>query len=183
MSHIKIEISKLKDARGRRVVGYRATLADLQADGETPQDATAKLQTIIQARATYDRHEDRSIVFGEYCAHVWRGFYGIDSRLFHPNGSVSSNSHTGDIEKAEREVRLHIAQLCYPASNAADVIKAVGTQVEFDADLREFAFWSEFQDRFKTATARGMDSNEPHSYALRNPARPELWKEEPANAA
>src|SRR5216683_7195416 len=98
MPHIEIEIQKLKDVRGRRILGYRASLQDLQADGETPQDATAKLETIVQARATCDRHEDRSIVFGEYCAHVWRGFYGIDSRLFHPDGHVSSHSHTGDIE-------------------------------------------------------------------------------------
>ena len=36
---IKIEVTKLKDIRGRRIVGYRASFADLQADGDTPQDA------------------------------------------------------------------------------------------------------------------------------------------------
>lgn len=178
MPRIEIQVSKLKNIRGRRILGYRATFADLSADADTPQHAAAKLEAILQARATCDRHEDRSIVFGEYCAHIWRGFYGINSRLFHPAGHVSSQSHTGDIEKAEREVRLHIAQLCYPAANASDVIKAVGTQIEFDADLCEFVSWCEFQDRYKIATARGMNADEAHSYALRNPARPELWKDD-----
>ena len=182
MAHIDVEVSKLKDMRGRRITGYRASFADLSADAPTPQEAITKLEAIMRARATCDRHEDRSIIFGEYCAHIWRGFYGIDSRLFLPEGRVSSQSHTGDIEEAEREVRLHIAQLCYPASNAIDVIKAVGTQVEFDADLREFTSWCEFQDRYKIATARGMNANDAHSYALRNPARPELWKEDTVTA-
>ena len=176
--NIKVNVSKLKDVRGRRILGYRASLADLYADGQTPQEATEKLSAIVHARSTCDRHEDRSIVFGEYCAHIWRGFYGIDSRLFHPDGHVSSHSHTGDIYKAERSVRLHIAQLCYPASNASDVIKAIGTESEYDTDIREFTSWCEFQDRYKIATARGMNANDAHSYALRNPARPELWKEE-----
>jgi hypothetical protein len=178
MAHLNFDVQKLKDVRGRRITGYRASFADLYADASTPQDAAAKLKDLVQARATCDRHEDRSIVFGEYCAHIWRGFYGIDSRLFYPDGHVSSNSHTGDIEKAERDVRSHIAQLCYPASNASDVIKAIGTQVEYDADMRDFTSWCEFQDRYKVATARGMSSNDAHSFALRNPARSELWKEE-----
>jgi hypothetical protein len=178
MAHLNFDVQKLKDVRGRRITGYRASFADLYADADTPQDAAAKLKDLLQVRARCDRHEDRSIVFGEYCAHIWRGFYGIDSRLFYPDGQVSSNSHTGDIEKAERDVRLHIAQLCYPASNAFDVIKAIGTQVEYDADMREFTSWCEFQDRYKIATARGMNSNDAHSFALRNPARVELWKEE-----
>lgn len=185
MPHINVTISKLKDVRGRRITGYRAALADLYADADTPQEATAKLDAIVRARATCDRHEDRSVVFGEHCAHIWRGFYGIDSRLFHPDGHVSSCSHTGDIDKAERDVRLHIAQLCYPASNAADVIRLIdGDQHALDADIREFTSWCEFQDRYKIATARGMNSNDAHSYALRNPARPKLWREEEtANAA
>lgn len=180
MAHIEIEITKLKDVRGRRILGYRASLADLYVDGDTPQAATEKLQSIVTTRATCDRHEDRSIVFGEYCAHVWRGFYGIDSRLFHPDGRISSHSHSGNIDKAEREVRLHIAQLAYPASNAGDVIICVDTQHEYDIDLNEFTSWCGFQNRYKIATARGMNANDAHSYALRNPARPELWKHEDA---
>jgi hypothetical protein len=182
MAHITIEVRKLKDVRGRRILGYRAELADLYADADTPQEATAKLESIIRARATCDRHEDVSIIFGEYCAHIWRGFYGIDSRLFHPDGHVSSQSHTGDIEQAERAVRLHIAQLAHPAANAGDVIKCVSTQIEYAADIREFTSWCEFQDRYKVATARGMNANDAHSYALRNPARPELWQDVQQNA-
>jgi hypothetical protein len=178
MAHLNFDVQKLKDVRGRRITGYRASFAGLYADADTHQDAAAKLKDLLQARATCDRHEDRSIVFGEYCAHIWRGFYGIDSRLFYPDGHVSSHSHTCDIDKAEREVRLHIAQLCYPASNASDVILMIETTREYEIDLREFASWCEFQDRYKVATARGMNSNDAHSFALRNPARVELWKEE-----
>lgn len=181
--HIDITVSKLKDVRGRRIVGYRASLADLYADAPTPQEAVSKLQAIVTARATCDRHEDVSIVFGDYRAQLWRGFYGINSRLFHPDGHVSSQSHTGDIETAERAVRLHIAQLCYPASNAGEVIKPIGTEQEHRADVREFTSWCEFQDRYKIAIARGLNSNDAHSYALRNPARPELWQNEPALVA
>ena len=171
MAHIEVEVSKLKNIKGR-IVGYRASLADVYVDGATATEAIANLQGALTSRCTINRIEEVSIQHGEYVAHVWRGFNGIESRLYHPDGHVSMQSHTGDIETAENGVRLHIAQLCWPASNAAEVIAR-----DDDRGHREFKGWVEFQERYSIAKARGMNSNDAHSFAGRNPSRPELWRE------
>lgn len=45
---MKPTISQLRDIRGRRVTGYLATFGELAADGGSPQEASAHLDTLVQ---------------------------------------------------------------------------------------------------------------------------------------
>lgn len=72
-----------------------------------------------------------------------------------------------------REVLSHLAQIAWVESDGQ-------TPPAFLTDrdsLSDYRTWTEFQLRYADARRRGMDDHDAHSYAGRNPGRPELWRE------
>jgi hypothetical protein len=89
-----------------------------------------------------------------------------DGRIYSPPDCKSE-------KEAIIEAQAHIAKLGWKPEDGAEPPPFL-TDKAARADHRT---WVEFQMRYREAKANGMDSENAHSYACRNPARPDLWKE------
>lgn len=137
---------------------------------EAKRDAGAKLQKAMEG--DYAPH---FLHYRGYAILVTRSPHGWDTAIIcEPTGfrdggrvSVSANYHTE--EEVLSSARSQLAQLGWTHE---DGLTAPGW-LNRD-EQREFLWWAEFQLRFRTATQAGLCHNDAHSYAGRNPARPEL---------
>jgi hypothetical protein len=86
-------------------------------------------------------------------------------------GTISPDGD--DKNKIVADCKLHLAQLGWEENDGKEPPTILPNSHHGD-----FIEWAEFQLRYKEARRRGMSDNDAHSYALRNPQRPELWKEE-----
>jgi hypothetical protein len=85
--------------------------------------------------------------------------------------------HDRDHKEAKADALAHLAQLGWThddGENSPDFLSP--------PQAREMRSWAQFQLRYKTARDRGLTDQDCHSYAGRDPSRPELWMNEPAAA-
>lgn len=142
---LAVEIGKVKDIRGRRIVAHYARLADLSARAETPDKALAQLAEMVNKACTLSI--PRIVTFKGYAGiavaalDLWRII------LIFPDGHYTESTGYRNAKEAEESVREHIAQLVYPEADAAQVVK--GTARE-----SSFLSWARWQDEHKAGMHR-----------------------------
>jgi hypothetical protein len=168
---IAVETGKHYARNGRNIAGYFARLGDLEERAGDIPTAVEKLQA---------RLENLPSIRGDFARHFSiAGFTlilvpedrGTREFLVCPDGHVSVMT-TGEthLPTVECHARLHIAQRLYPDREKAQPVVAGWAYAE-----REFAGWSEFQDRYAAARKVGYSDVECHDFAGRNPGRPHQW--------
>jgi hypothetical protein len=102
---MKPTVKKLKDIRGRRIVGYRAHIGAIATQGSTPQEAAEKCEAAVHAALA---RLERGTLVGSWRGHTyvvsptsegWR--YWLDtSSPYSPSRSASSlrRWRSGDVE-------------------------------------------------------------------------------------
>jgi hypothetical protein len=78
-----------------------------------------------------------------------------------------------DKEYVIAEAKKHLAKLGWEEVDGQEIPSILPF-----CHHRGWRDWTEFQLRYREAIRRGMNDNDAHSYAGRNPSRPELWQEE-----
>lgn len=68
-----------------------------------------------------------------------------------------------------REARMELLHLTWEHSDG------MRHPLATDKENKELASYFDFQLRYRDAKSRGMNDHDAHSYAGRNPGRPELW--------
>jgi hypothetical protein len=91
------------------------------------------------------------------------------------NGPCYGTTYPGSYSREDviREAREHLAQLTWTPEDGLIPPPFLKDR----RSLSDYKTWAEFQLRYREARTRGMDDNDAHSFAARNPQRPELWKE------
>lgn len=145
---------------------------------EAKRDAGAKIEKALS---------------GSYNPHVleWRGYVAIVFRcpdgwkwrqIVNPHddfdkvktGTVYGNRGDGTFEEAMNSARQSLAQCGWKPEDGKAAPSLFNPLCK--VAIQEFESWAEFQCRYHHAkTVLGMNDNDSHSYAGRNPSRPELW--------
>ena len=171
--------------RGFHMSTVRITYFGMEGTGrnvtEAKRDAGSKLEAAM--RGSYNpvlmSHRGWSIL-------VWRTPSGWESTITHEPGEFGHVRKEGTLyggsygDKTREEVidyaKEHLAQVSWlPEDGLVPPAFLVKRQ-----SVSDFKTWAEFQMRYKAARERGMDDNDAHSYAGRNPGRAELWAHEAA---
>lgn len=142
---LAVEIGKIKDIRGRRIVAYYARLADLSARAETPDKALEQLAEMVTKACTFSI--PRIVTFKGFAGIAFASLYSWRTILIFPDGHHTESSGYGDAKDAEESVREHIAQLVYPDADAVQVVK--GTARE-----SSFLSWTQWQDEHRAGMHR-----------------------------
>lgn len=162
---MKAQVKKVKDFRGRRIVGYRASIGPIEREGKTPAEAIEACEcAALAALARVDRG---------VCVKTWRGHtfvvvptgygwsYWLDT--FSQGYSVQVSSGSDDSrEHAEDAAVHHLAQQVWELS--------VEDDAAFTGDLpksvrEQIRSWIKFQRAHAKFTAEGKNDVEAHRLA------------------
>ncbi len=142
---------------------------------EAKKDAGAKIEKALTGHYT-----PRVLNYRGWAFLVYREPHGWASAVIaQPDGFRESLCTRSQNDQTEKEAVAHaqeqLAQLGWEDTDGTEAPAFLTT-----LQAREFREWAEFQLRFREAVRRGMGHNDAHSYAGRNPTRPELWQNEVA---
>ena len=152
---------------------------------EAKRDAGRKLQ-----EAMTGSYNPVLLHWRGYCIFVWRTPNGWESTVTHDpegefgvirkEGTLYGGTHADcDREEVVRRCWEHLAQLGWKHEDGTNPPPFLKDR----RSIADFKTWAEFQIRFKAARERGMSDDDAHSYAGRNPARPQLWMHEEKQSA
>lgn len=167
---MEITIRKVKDIRGRRIIGYVASYGQFSIRADTPQEAKSRLEAFIPQAIGHLTREPVTFAFAGYSVTVfpeaWNDSLGWGSKIVCPDGHICQASHGTDNEqKAENSVRMHIAQMVYPDPCAWEVLKG-------NDAISDFKNWALFQVRYQILKQLGYSDHECHGIASGNPTMP-----------
>jgi len=150
-----------------------------ESSGKTVAEAKQTAAREIKA-ALQGSYDPILMSWRDHTILCWRTPHGWNSRIIRDelgircNGVLYGSGYNGQTEhECARQARLQLAQLTWKAEDGTEppqIVQHTGLE-------KEFASWAEFQYRYQDARKLGMSDDDAHSYAGRNPARPELWAE------
>jgi hypothetical protein len=147
---------------------------DYEGEGKTIReakiDATRKIQSALK------RLEQKPVMIKmrDYSALVYPSLYGWEVRKWKDGENFNAsgvNLSCTDKEGTIQDCKKHLAQLTWTIE---DGLNHPDLTINENKDLSS---WFEFQIRYKMATNKGMTDQDSFDYAGKNPARPEIWKE------
>jgi hypothetical protein len=97
-------------------------------------------------------------------------------RAGHLRGTIYPSGTTR--EEAIASATGHVVQMGWKPEDGTEPPEILHRYRKERSDFRE---WAAFQLRYREAKRRGMNDNDAHSYAGRNPARPDLWLDDEPN--
>lgn len=171
---MKPTVKPVKSIFGKRK-GFVAEFGSLTTKTcEKQGEAIDELERMLSRLADSD-DTPHIVAYGGYAVLVARTISGWGSRIiFSPEDGI----HNGGVQLSsgdcwDRKEAIHVA--CY---HVAQIAWKPGEDMPYivpNSRMGEFTNWMEFQNRYREAIDKGMSDVDAHSYAGRNPARPELW--------
>lgn len=162
---MKPTIRKLKDIRGRRIVGYNARFALAEGNGPDPSTATARCEEALHAAMS---RLDRATLIGRWRDHVYVVFptlhgwsYWIDT-FTHADYTIACG--LSDREGAQDSAMHHLAQNLWTLDVESDDAFIEGLSTKVREQLRS---WILFQRSYARLKAEGKTDAEAHRLASR----------------
>jgi len=156
----------------------------LGVEGIGPNVTKAKQDAARQVERIMGHLRPSVYSFRGYVLVCWIDKYGASYTIADSTDSGEKiGSCSGGLDKVECEERgiRHLLDITRTAGEFLDGLPDwVPTRIVRKHATRWASDWrsnDEFQRRYKDAESRGMNPHDCHSYAGRDPSRPELWQE------
>jgi hypothetical protein len=159
-------------------ITYYGVVAEGRKVTEAKKAAGKKIERAMTANYTPE-----IIAWRGHAKLIYRTPDGYETATVMDNGKIREGSpgHSSwgrdgeDYAMVCASVRMDLAQLGWEPEDGDAVPDVLRNSPRLHGEWRS---WVEFQTRYRDAVSRGMGSNDAHSYAGRNPMRPELWRHE-----
>lgn len=173
---MKITIDKLKNMRGNRITGYRASFGSLEFEAKTPAEAQQGLEVLMLECCISELIWVETYHFAEtqYTAIVYRVLDCWEYKIVtsKESGASVSTCNVGMSREprtlrhdAVRRCLAHLAQMIY---NRDEVTRAYCYLMlkNYPGEQREFARWANWQEDYARLKALGHDAHYCHAHAV-----------------